>query len=188
MDTAATTPDSQQTTAKPRSSNKMWLFPCIALIFIIGMGITPTILRKIEESRDERCQANLKKILITLKQYSIDYADHFPDGDGMEGLNKLQGEYITDYSTWLCPSAKTGAIHAKLADKDISYVYFGGYTDYSGDCWPAVWDYPLIFDRPGNHKDHINYANMYWCGTFKTKAKTCSEFIEEFNNLKKKQI
>lgn len=123
--------------------------------------------------------------MIALKQYSIDYANHFPDGDGMKGLNKLQGEYITDYSTWLCPSAKTGAIHAKLADKDISYVYFGGYTDYSGDCWPAVYDYPLIFDRPGNHKDHINYANMYWCGTSKTKAKNCSEFIEELNKEKK---
>ena len=172
-------PDLQPTTTKRHSKNKLLLFLGVALILIIGIAITPTLLRKIEKNRDVKCKDNLKQLYCALKQYSMDYADRFPNGNGMEGLSKLQGEYLKDYSSCFCPSAKTKTVHGKLTDKDISYVYFGGFVDSSGDHWPQYSDYPLIFDRPGNHKDHINYVTMYRPKTLKTKAKTCAEFIEE---------
>ena len=168
----------QQTAPRQRSRNRLWLFLSIALILIIGIAITPAILRNIEENRDEQCKNNINQLALALKQYAMDYADRFPNGNGIEGLSKLQGEYLKDYSSCFCPSAKTKTVHGKLTDKDISYVYFGDFVDCSGDHWPQYFDYPLIFDRPGNHKDHINYITMYGPRTLKTKAKTCSEFIE----------
>ena len=171
------TTDSQQTTTKWHSRNKPWLF--LGIVLIIGTAIVPVIIRNIEKAKDVKCKENLKQLGLALKQYAMDNADRFPNGDGMEGLSKLQGEYLKDYSSCFCPSAKTKTVYAQLTDKDISYVYFGGFVDSSGDHWPQYSDYPLIFDRPGNHKDHINYVTMYWPKTLKTKAKTCAEFIEK---------
>ena len=185
MDTEATPPDSQQAIAKPRSRKKLWLFLCIAFIFIIGMGITLTILWKIEKNKDERCKANFNQLCQALMQYAMDNSDHFPNGDGLEGLSKLQGEYMKNYSSCFCPSAKIKTVHGKLTDNNISYIYFGGFSDCSGDHWPSIYDYPVAFERPGNHKDHINYFTMYypWSKTLKTKAKTCTEFIEEVDGV-----
>ena len=175
------TPDLQPTATKRRSRNKLWLFLGVAPILIIGIidaTITHKTLQKIEKVQDTKCKDNLKQLACALKLYAMDNADRFPNDDGMEGLSKLQGEYLKDYSSCFCPSAKTKTVHGKLTDKDISYVYFGDFVDCSGDHWPQYFDYPLIFDRPGNHKDHMNYITMYGPRTLKTKAKTCSEFIE----------
>ena len=176
------TPDLQPTATKRRSRNKLWLFLGVALILIIGIAITPDILRKIEKNRDVKCKDNLKQLYCALKQYAMDFDDHFPDSDNIEGLGKLHGDYMKGYSLCCCPSANTGIIHDKLSDKNISYVYFGGFMEMSSIWWPNIQYSPMLFDRPGNHKDHINYIYDYGnVETLNTKAKTCSEFIEDMN-------
>ena len=126
--------DSPRTTSKRRSRNKLWLFLGIALMLIAGMAVTPAILRNIERNRDARCKYNIKQLSLTLKQYAMDYADRFPNGNGMEGLAKLQqGEYMNDYYFCYCPSNETKIAHAKLTDKNVPYVYFGGFMDTSSD-------------------------------------------------------
>ena len=177
----------QQTAPRQRSRNRLWLFLSIALILIIGIAITPAILRNIEENIDEQCKNNINQLALALKQYAMDYADRFPNGNGIEGLSKLQGEYLKDYSSCFCPSAKTKTVHGKLTDKDISYVYFGGFMDTSSECKGHTLEdivplCPVLFDHPKNHKDHVNYIDED--GQFKTlstKVKTCSEFIDELN-------
>jgi hypothetical protein len=185
--------DTQQDVIKPRSRKKQWMFlflPFTLLVIVIGAIITPTICRNIERSRIEhersqnaRCRNNLKQLSLAIKQYAMDYADHFPNGDNTKGLGKLYGTYITDFSYFCCPSAKTGFFNGKLTNQNISYVYFGDFMETSSDCCPPNKHCPVVFDRPENHKDHINYIDAY--GLFETlpsKAKTCSEFIEEMNN------
>jgi hypothetical protein len=116
----------------------------------------------------------------------MDYGNRFPNDDGIYGLKKLHDLYKTDYSVFCCPSAKIGLFNGELTDKNMPYVYFGGFRDLSSEGYSRMEYTPVLFDRPGNHKDHINFINMYeQVVTFNTKARTCSEFIEELSNKNK---
>ena len=180
------TPDLQPTTTKRRSRNKLWLFFGVAPILIIGIidaTITHKTLQKIEKVQNTKCKDNLKRISLALMQYTMDYGGHFPINDGIKGLEKLQQcEYMTGSFFRDCLSGNIQIVQGKLNDKDISYVYFGGFKELSSECWPRDKYIPILFDRPENHKNHINYIDAYGVlETLTTKAKNCSEFIEELN-------
>ena len=171
------TPDLQPTATQRRSRNKLWL--CLSIVVLLV--ITTLILRK---SQDERCKDNLKRISLALMQYTMDYGGHFPINDGIKGLEKLQQcEYMTDSFFRDCLSDNIQIVQGKLNDKNIAYVYFGGFKELSSECWPRDKYIPILFDRPENHKNHINYIDAYGVlETLTAKPKNCSEFIEAMNN------
>lgn len=132
-----------------------WIIIIIILVLIIG-AIAPAFLSSPTCSRSKAlricCTSNLKQIGLSLKQYSMDYADFFPPENNAAGLEKLRSlDYLTDYGVYLCPQTrKSRGTSGPITDKICDYIYLGGSKEGENP------DIPLAFDKPGNHTNYIN--------------------------------
>jgi prepilin-type processing-associated H-X9-DG protein len=104
------------------------------------------------------CTSNLKQIGLSLKQYAMDFDNYFPDKDGIAGLEQLRGcDYLTDNRVYVCPecdSSKKQGI--KLSSKNCDYIYRAGLRETNVNAGKT----PLVWDKPGNHKDYGNVLFM----------------------------
>lgn len=123
-------------------------------IVILGMFLPGNIFHSPSRARRISCASNLKSMGLALKQYSMDYGDHFPDKNGAAGFELLRrNDYLTDYKICTCPSSSIspGTGTAPLVEATVSYVYRGGLTETA----PA--DSAICWDKPNNHS---NYGNI----------------------------
>lgn len=112
-------------------------------LFITGCGNG-------SKARDTACQSNLKQIGLALMEYGKDNEDRFPIAHNEAGLQVLvKSGFLSGEAIYRCPAKKDG---------EIGYYYIGGLImGYSERSKP---DFPVAFDKPGNHESHTNILFM----------------------------
>lgn len=112
---------------------------CVAF-FIVGCS---------KDDKNESCISNLKIIGLALKQYAMDNRDRFPIAHNEAGLQLLpKDDYFTD-ENFCCPMKQ---------NEKPGYYYIGGFIE--GDSKFGRSNFPMAFDKPGNHKEHVNVLFM----------------------------
>ena len=95
------------------------------------------------------CRSNLKQILLSMKQYAMDYGYKFPSGNGMSGFNELiKKDYLTYLGVYRCHSSNPKT-------SGTSYIYLGGFMEGDSDRFGHA-NTPLVFDMPKNHNKIMN--------------------------------
>jgi hypothetical protein len=88
----------------------------------------------------------------------MDYSGYFPPANGAAGLEYLRKyDYLTDHSVYACPSGKTAKSkdnNQPLTEQTVDYVYVGGLNEKSDP------NAPVLYDKPGNHKDYGNAGTV----------------------------
>ncbi|OGV36944.1 MAG: hypothetical protein A2020_16290 [Lentisphaerae bacterium GWF2_45_14] len=121
---------------------------------IVSGMLLPALSSAREKARRINCMSNLKQMGLALKQYSMDHNDKFPELDGAAGLEALRkNDYLSDYKVYTCPSSNTvrqGKAGQSLAEENVSYIYFGGFSEGENP------DMPIAFDKPLDHSRFVN--------------------------------
>ena len=107
-----------------------------------------------EKARRINCAGNLKGIGLSLRMYTADYDECFPDD--LSSLMKLN--YHTTMKCYTCPSTNTepaSYTEAFRPERHLDYLYFGkGLTEA---CQGYGMENTIIAcDKPGNHKRFLN--------------------------------
>lgn len=132
------------------------IFNIIVVAFLCGI-VSDNEGRPTEKARRITCAGNIKQIGLALKLYAMDYSDSFPPANGAAGLEYLRKyNYLTDDAIYTCPSTITEMENGKqpLAEQIVDYVYVGGLNIKSDP------NAPILYDKPGNHKDCGNVGTV----------------------------
>ena len=124
--------------------------------FLCGM-LLPALNQARDRARTAACISNLKQISLGLMMYANDNKEHFPAPNGYRGLQLLiDNEYLTDMSTYSCPSS-TVSYQGKKLTSECPYIYVGGALGAINKLKNPS-RIPVVFERPGNHKKYAVVA------------------------------
>jgi len=139
---------------RKRYFNLIELLVVINVIAIIAALLLPAISKSRESAKRVNCMSNMKQIGISLRSYSIDWEEFFPNN-----LNSLAKEsYLNDPKIFTCPSTRPAA--SINADKEIlngSFHYIGDHPDIPSLSEPAAGgNTSMLSDKISNHNDYGN--------------------------------
>ncbi len=101
-------------------------------------------------AKELECQSNLKQIGISLMIYGVDYDNRLPPEHNEAGLQFIVKSGIsTDTEVFHCPALK---------NNETGYYYIGGLI--MGDSKFGRENFPIVFDKPGNHGNQVNVLFM----------------------------
>jgi prepilin-type processing-associated H-X9-DG protein len=113
------------------------------------------------KARRIACYTNLKQIGLSLKEYSMDYNDLFPQYNGEKGLTILiKKKYFADLKRYICPSTTTQqstwdkSAKWELPRENCSYLYAGGLSEADAPDSGIARD--KCVDKNTNHKRYGN--------------------------------
>ncbi len=166
--------------SETKSSGLLYFFLGIAALILILFLLTPEQGGR-SKARRISSNSNLKQIGLAIRQYAIDYIDHFPNQPGADGFRTLieQG-FLPDYILYISPMDQTTSKpkNGQFSESNTSYAYVGaGFKE--GD-FPEPGKIPLAFEKPWFDKGYMNilYMDGHVQSFEKMKFKTCVDVVE----------
>lgn len=114
----------------------------VLLVLIPAVSIVSEIGSK-ESARRVSCASNMIQIALSIRMYSQENGEQFPDKNGAEGLEMLRSAgYLENTKMYICPN--TGTVPAKegemLTESNVDYVYVGGYNESTDADTALLWE------------------------------------------------
>jgi len=147
--------DSNQAKPKRRMTGPeavVWVLVAVAGAFVM-LGVAATHHAR-EKAWRINCADNLKGLGLSLRMYTADNDECFPD----DLSSLMRSNYHTETKCYTCPSTETRhapSVDAFRPDLHLDYLYFGkGLTEACRGC--GMESTVIACDKPRNHKRFFN--------------------------------
>jgi len=139
---------------KEKTFSLIEILVVINIIAVLLAILLPALSKSRETAKRINCMSNLKQIGLSLRSYTIDAEEWFPND-----LNLLVKEaYLTDPRIYTCPSARPEAtINADNEIVNGGFHYIAEHPTIDSISEPeAGGNTSLASDKKGNHSDYGN--------------------------------
>lgn len=131
----------------------VFIVALILVFFIMSFSLVISSNSAREKAREISCISNLRSTGLAFRMYSQEFKGNFPPYDNAKGIEMLRRcGYLENIRLFMCPCVENRHIPedgSQVTEEVTDYCYKGGLTEKSPN-------EPLMWDKPGNHKDFGN--------------------------------